>query len=98
MDKTYSAFLKLIDEGPIKGYCVCFESSTIEMERWTTINYLEYLDNLEAHKQESGITLRYDFQCDNNRILCVDVFIHYPEEKDIQERYHVMHWIVKYDR
>lgn len=98
MIKTYNDFLQLIDEGPIKGYRVCFESSSIEMERWTAANYLEYIDNLERHKHETGISLQYEILGDNDKPFSVDVFIHYPEEKDIPERNHVMHWIVQNER
>ena len=68
------------------------------MERWAAINYLEYLDNLERHKHETGISLQYEFLGDNGQSFGVDVFIHYPEDKDIPERNHVMHWIVQNER
>lgn len=61
----------------------------------TAINYLEYLDNLERNKYETRISLQYGFLGDEKQSLGVDVFIHNPEEKDIPERNHVMHWIVK---
>ena len=87
----------MIDDGQFNGYRVCFERSSIEKEMWAASDYLDYLDNLERHKLETGITITYDFLSDaNNRILCVDVYIHYPADNDIPVRNHTMHWIVQY--
>jgi len=97
MKKTYNDFLQLIDEGQYNGYRVCFERSSIEKEMWTASDYLSYLDNLERHKHGTGITISYDFlSVTNNRVLSVDVYIHYPADNDISERNHTMHWIVQY--
>ena len=97
MKKTYNDFLQLIDDGQFNGYRVCFESSSIKKEMWSASDYLGYLDNLERHKHETGITITYEFLNDtNNRVLCIDVLIHYPADNDIPERNHTMHWIVQY--
>ena len=97
MKKTYNDFLQLIADGQFKGYQVCFERSNLEKERWTAERFLDYIGELERYKNETGITITYDFLSDtNNRVHCIDVLIHYPADNDIPERNHSMHWIVQY--
>ena len=101
MIKTYSDFLQLIAESDIKGYRVCFESSTKMKEEWAGRDYFDYLGTIERHKQEKGYTTQYESICDgNNRITDVDVLIHMPEEREneLPERYQKMHWVIKYDK
>ena len=95
MKKTYSDFIQLIADGQYNDYQVCFESSSINKDIWTASDYLDYLCNLEHYKHETGISIQYDFFCVDDKVMCVDTFIHYPEEKDLPQRNHVIHWKVK---
>lgn len=95
VNKTYNDFLQLINDGQYNGYRVCFERSSIVKDSWAAKDYLGYLDNLERHKHETGISIKYDFLLDaNNHVLSIDVYIHYPAENDIPERSHSMHWVI----
>lgn len=93
--KTYTDFLQLIDDGPDNGYLVYFENSSIANPSWTVEHYLEYLGNIEHHKHETGIITRYEFLCDdNNRVLKVNVILHFPEYKGAPEKNATINWVV----
>lgn len=91
----YFDFKQLISDGPFNGYQVCFERSTIVKDRWTTADYLVYLDNIELHKHETGITTSYEFLVDNNQhVRSVVVQIHHPERNGTPESTDLIRWVV----
>ena len=93
---SYFDFRQLISDGPFNGYQVCFESSTIVKDRWTAADYLDYLDNIERHKHETGITTSYEFLVDNkHRVRSVNIQIHHPERSGTQESTDLIRWVVK---
>lgn len=92
---SYHDFLQLISDGPFNGYQVCFERSTIVKDNWSAANYLEYLDSIERHKHETGITTSYEFLVDNNHhVRSVNVQIHHPERNGTPESNDLIRWVV----
>ncbi len=92
---TYLDFQQLITDGQFNGYQVCFESSTIAKDNWTAADYLEYLDNIERHKHETGISTRYEFMMDiDNYVRSVDIRIHHPEQNGILASTDLIRWVV----
>lgn len=92
---SYSDFRQLISDCPLNGYQVCFERSTIVKDNWTAANYLDYLDNIERHKHETGITTSYEFLVDNNhQVSSVNIQIHHPERNGSLESTDVIRWVV----
>lgn len=92
---SYLVFQQLISDGPFNGYQVCLEQSTILKDNWAAANYLEYLDNIERNKQETGITTSYEFLMDHNRqIRSVEIHIHHPERNGAPESTDLIRWVV----
>ena len=95
MRGTFDDFVQLINDGQFNGYQVCFESSNLVKEGWTAEDYIKHLCNLERYKQGSGITIEYDFYKDaSNRVVSVDVLVHYPKKDGNPEKNDMFHWVV----
>lgn len=94
---NYTDFMSLISDGRFNGYLVCFTDASFHSDDWTSQQFLEYLDNIEQHKDETGVVVRYDASKNQfNRIKDVVIEIYHPAYKDCIEKTDYMKWVVQY--